>query len=268
MGIRGISLAALLTALSGCTVSADYGGAGFACSADEPCKSGFDCSAGICIAGAPGPDATPRPDGGDDDLDAGTITCLPPIELSDEFPGAALDPQWTQTIDNGTSAVVAAGILSLSPRPGSVPVRFARVRSAPFTLEGKRVFAEIPGMVDTSSVALGEFLLASQANTFYFLRQSQGVVQFGTTIGGTELITAATAYEASDHRWWQLRVTEGRVFADLSEDGSSWVNLDSVAADVIVGDLYVEFGAGTRESVAAPGVMQVDNVNAGSGLCL
>jgi hypothetical protein len=46
------------------------------------------------------------------------------------------------------------------------------------------------------------------------------------------------------------------------------VNLDSAPADVIVGDLYLELSAGTRESIATPGAMQVDNVNAGSGLCL
>ena len=267
MGLRIAWLAALVTMMSGCTVSADYGGAGFACSADEACKTGFDCNAGICVAGSPGPDAGPRPDGGDDP-DAGMIACLPPVGLSDEFPGDALDPQWTPVIENGTSALVANGVLTLSPRAVSVPIRFARIHSAPFAFDGKRVFAEIPGMVDTTSAAIGELVLASDAINFYFLRQSQGVVQFGTTIGGTELVTSATEYNPSDHRWWQLRVTEGRVYADFSEDGSSWVNLDSVASDVIVGDLYVEFGAGTRESVVEPGAMQVNNVNAGSGLCL
>jgi hypothetical protein len=122
-------------------------------------------------------------------------------------------------------------------------------------------------MVNTASMAIGEFLLASTSTTFYFMRQSQGVLQFGTTIGGTELILTATSYQPGNHRWWQMRMTGGRVFADVSADGANWVNLDSTAADGITGDLFVDIGAGTRGSVADPGQMQVDNVNAGSGLC-
>jgi hypothetical protein len=149
----------------------------------------------------------------------------------------------------------------------SVPARFARITSDPFAMDGKRVFAELPTMVDTATVAIGEFLLKLDSNNYYFMRQSQGVLQFGTRVASSDLILLATSYEAGAHRWWQMRVTGGRVFADVSADGVDWTNLESTTADMITGDLSVEFGAGTRANVAEPGQMQVDNVNAGSGLC-
>jgi hypothetical protein len=265
---RSLRIVALLATLASCRVDSNYGGAGFACSDSEPCQSGFNCSQGICEAETAEADArnTDGPDA--NDSDATEIECLAVIALSDQFEGDILDPQWTALLENGTGATVGAGALTITPRMDSVPARFARVQSVPFAFDEKRVFAEIPMMVDASTLAVGEFQLASQPLNHYFLRQSQGVLQFGTTIGGTELIVAASAYEPTSHRWWQMRVTGGRVYADLSANGSTWVNLDSVAADVIVGDLYLELSAGTTASVAAPGLMQVDNVNSGSGLCL
>lgn len=265
MHLRCITLAIMGLLASACTVDANYGGAGFACSAEEPCQSGFDCSMGVCVAGAQGPDATP---GDGPESDASDIACLPPIALSDEFPGDALDAQWTPTIDNGTTAEVGGGVLTMTPRLETVPTRFARVLSDAFDMDGKRVFAEIPQMVDTATAAIGHVILRADFNNFYFLRQSQGVLNFGTNTAGAELVVNATNYDPSTHRWWQMRMTGGRIHADVSSDGSSWVNLDSVDANVIGGTLSVELGAGTESSVADPGAMQVDNVNAGSGLCL
>lgn len=261
------SVAALgLSALpsQGCTVNADYAGVGFACSSTEPCQQGLTCDNGSCKLGPVVIDASMLLDV--DVPDAQITECLPVTALSDQFPGDMLDVQWTASIATGTMATVAGGLVTFTPST-AVPPRFARIRSAPFAMDGKRVFAEVPMMVDPSTAAIGEILLGTSDTDFYFVRQSQGVLQFGTTIGGNELILTATSYEPGNHRWWQMRLSGGRLHADVSADGSDWVNLDSAAADVITGDLFVDIGAGTKGSVAAPGQMQVDNVNAGSGLC-
>jgi hypothetical protein len=264
MLVRWISLASILVMACACTVDSNYGGAGFACSAEEPCQSGFECTGGVCVVGSPGPDARPG-----DDADASEIVCLPPTALSDEFPGDALDAQWIDFLsDAQTTAVVGGGVLTMTPRSDSVPVRYARIRSMPADMDGKRVFVEIPQMVDTNTAALGHLHLGADINNYYFLRQSQGILNFGTVTAGAEVIVGATAYDPVAHRWWQMRLTGGRMHADLSSDGSNWMALDSVAADVIGANLYVELGAGTETSVANPGAMEVDNVNAGSGLCL
>ena len=265
MFLRCITLAAMGLLACACTVDSNYGGAGFACSAEEPCQSGFDCSMGVCVAGAPGPDARP---GDGPDSDAGEIVCLPPIALSDEFSGNALDAQWTDISDNQTIVVVGGGVLTMTPRADSVPFRYAKVSSAAVDMAEKRVFAEIPTMVDTATAAIGYLFLRADFNSFYFMRQSQGVLNFGTSTAGAELVVNATNYDPSTHRWWQMRMTGGRIYADVSSDGSNWVNLDSVDTNVIGASLSVELGAGTESAVSTPGTMDVDNVNAGSGLCL
>ncbi len=264
---RAIAAAALAMLVSSCTVKADYSAEGFACSAQDPCPSGFSCDMNICVAGAPQPDGPPPiPDAG---ADAMTVVCLPPIALSDEFPGDAVDVlQWTVSDGGGATAVVGGGVLTLTPRPMFAQPKYAAIRSAAFALDGKRVFAEFPAMVDSTTIAVGELRLGTLPDTFYFIRQSQGILQFGTSVAGAELVVSVTDYEPANHRWWQMRMTGGRVHADVSSAGSTWVNLDSVAADVITGDLFVELSAGTQVSVTAPGAMQVDNVNSGSGLCL
>jgi hypothetical protein len=265
MFLRCITLAAVGLLACACTVDSNYGGAGFACSADEPCQSGFNCSMGVCVGGAPGPDGTP---GDGPDSDASEIVCLPPIALSDEFSGDMLDAQWTNLSDSQTTAVVGGGVLTMTPRADAVPIRYAIVRSAAADMAEKRVFAELPTMVDTATAAIGYLILRFDFDDFYFLRQSQGVLNFGTNTAGAELVVNATNYDPSAHRWWQLRMTGGRIYADVSSDGSSWVNLDSVDTNVIGATLSVELGAGTESAVASPGTMEVDNVNAGSGLCL
>ena len=253
-------LLALVLLQATCTVNADYAGVGFACSEVEACQSGLRCVAGTCQVSAgidAGTDAT--------EADAAIVECIPTIALSDEFSGA-LDAQWTVLLDNGTTAEVVDGVLVLSPAV-AIPPRFARVRSAAFAMDGRRVFAEFPLMVNTDTMSVGEFLLVNSAGDAFFLRQSQGILQFGTIIDGATRIVKASSFAPSSQRWWQMRMVAGQVLADYSADGEQWTNLAVVEADTIVGDLMVEFAAGTPNRINDPGQMQIDNVNSGTGLC-
>jgi len=247
-------------ALSACTVKVDYGGVGFSCSAEEACQAGLSCVDQICQVDPNQPDATPG------DGDAEPVACLPVITLSDDFTGDSLDPQWVENAAAGTSVDIGGGVLTLTPTTAN-PARFARIRSVEaFNMDGKRVFLELPSMVNTSTLAIAEFRWRLSGQDSYVMRQSMGVMQFGSKTGGNEVIVSASQYSPVAHRWWQMRMVGGRVYGDVSANGVDWTNLDSVPADV-VGQLEIDIRAGTRDNVAEPGALQVDNLNVGNGLC-
>ncbi|MCP4445312.1 MAG: hypothetical protein GY811_08210, partial [Myxococcales bacterium] len=197
--------------------------------------------------------------------DAAEIDCLPSIALSDTFEGMTLDAQWTKDSAPGTSLDVSGGVLVLTPSSANQG-RYAAARSEAFDFNNKRVAIEIAQMLNTQAAGIAELQVGLDDQNLYFLRQTGGVMQFGTTVAGTSQVRATAGFSVALHRWWQFRVLGGWIYADTSPDGQNWTELSSVELDGPV-EFEVSIRAGTDRRINEPGSLHIDNVNSGSSLC-
>jgi hypothetical protein len=187
---------------------------------------------------------------------------LPPISLTDDFEDPAIDAQWNKL--GAATATESGGVLIMTPDASVNPERWGGYRSvASYEFAGKRLYVDLPQMVNTSSDAMAEFRIGSDDSNYYFLRERQGNLRFGVAVGGAEVTIQMVAYSSASQRYWQFRSKDGNLLADVSANGESWNNIGSTATSDVGTNLWVELRAGTDSSVADPGSLHADNVNLG-----
>jgi hypothetical protein len=260
--MRGLCVALLF---AGCTVSADYSGAQFKCSESEPCQSGFECVVGVCQPeGSGNGDASVDARADASAIDAMPVVCLDKIALSDDFEDPAVDPQWNDMAQPNAQVEETGGLLVITPQSDIATPRHAWYRSATsYDFTGRRVFVEVPQMVNPATPAFASFSLGVDGQGSYFISQQQGVLLFGVMVGTTPATISVETYDSTAHRFWQLRRIDNTVYADVSADGDAWTELGSTAVADVTGNFWVELRGGTDERVADPGVVHFDNVNVG-----
>ena len=81
-------------------------------------------------------------------------------------------------------------------------------------------------------------------------------------LSGGITVLAACPYDPVAHRWWRLRENSGTTWWEVSPDGERWVVLISKATTPMnLTACMLKFGAGTYQSVAAPGFAIFDSFN-------
>lgn len=96
--------------------------------------------------------------------------------------------------------------------------------------------------------------------SFYFQFNNNTIQRFVFDSTGTNLLSASTAYNATNHAWWRINRTGASIQFQTSANGASWATLSTLASYTLGASEYrVEFeGYSTLDRGT---VAYVDNVN-------
>ncbi len=269
---RALALAALLCAA--CRLNADYGGTEFRCS-DGVCPAGYTCVAEVCRLGAPDaglPDAPEPPDGSPPPPDA-TIQqpdaappplCGRPDVFTDDFEDGVTGTMWGWGWqDTGTPVTESGGhaIFTLN-----TPDYSGYSTSRWFNLHDGRFFIEIPVMVNvlTDAEVIFHALGADDPGERLTFVQHNGALELSTRGGGTTTVVDSVSYDATGHRWWQLRSTGGTTYWETSPNGIDWTVQAMVPDPAFIGHARIELEVGTYQPETSPGQAHIDNMNGGA----
>ncbi len=186
------------------------------------------------------------------------ITCLPPTEtLTDDFDDNSLDgAKWSEWAGGDVSET-------------SQQLQITSTTSASYkgmdlvphgTLVGSSVHVEVPHVL-TGLTDAGTFLqvVKDSSNTLTMF------VYNGTLTAEKQVATSYTTvdtdtYNASTHRWWQIRESGGTIYWEYSADGENWTQLASSTA-FDVSDVYVSLFIGTDSANGSTDTALFDNFN-------
>jgi hypothetical protein len=130
-----------------------------------------------------------------------------------------------------------------------------------FNLTGSRVYVEVPQAV--TNTAIQRIRFGGNGNNFIELGKANNNLVFE----GRDMMVAiggdSAAYNATNHRWWQLRESGGTLFAEVSTNGQSWNVFASISTPSFIPSGDVRLVAGTPIAEATPGQAHFDNVNGG-----
>jgi hypothetical protein len=112
----------------------------------------------------------------------------------------------------------------------------------------RRVFVEIPTMVNTASCAQVSFNIQDDDATRYAeFTQECGMLEAFLWVGSTPTTLATTSYNPTMHRWWQLRAQAGTLYFEVSSDGITWMPFASTPTPAYFNDVYLELATGTYQ---------------------
>lgn len=196
----------------------------------------------------------------------GAGPCGTPEVLADDFDDGVVTNDWWFGSGPGATLVENGGerVITLpSMQPQSSWSGFSTGRLVRF--EGQRVTIEVPTAPNPATTA-NAFL-----NVIY---DSQNYIAIGVRLG--ELFVAqylddawtelnSLPYDATAHRWWQLREEAGTTYWETSPDGQTWTShATRQSAQLFPMDLLqIEHGANTEGGEASPGSAHFDNLMGG-----
>jgi hypothetical protein len=169
--------------------------------------------------------------------------------------GNAYTDTKTMYAETGGRLVITLGTSSANDWAGYVT-------TLGYELANDRVFVEVPQI---SASGTNTMLMAAAAVTFNdgpSIESESGRLEFRKRAGGTIMDLADIPYNAVEHRWWQIRESNGRTYWELSSDGLDWLTWyqEPSAASTTA---FITLVAGTNGAQAAPGSAIFDNLNGG-----
>jgi hypothetical protein len=255
VGARGLIIATL--AMAGCTAFAGL---------DELTFLGpTGAGAGSGVGGAGGGPVQSGGSGGSGG-GVGGSQGMPPCgkfeSLVDNFDDGNPSPWWDAEIESGFTVDETGGSVALAGEVDASGTATFRTRFF-YELKDSRVSIELLEVViDPTSRTYFEVLHADGSG-IYFLVEG-GELRFQGVFGGDEFY-GEVPYDPIEHRWLQLRESEGTTYWETSSDGKRWV----VQADEPTASLfesgYQEVILGlAADGLSIPALVRYDNLNGGS----
>lgn len=153
---------------------------------------------------------------------------------------------------------------SLRGRPGvTTGTVYAGMEMPVGDYRTRRVFVEVPTMLNTAGCAQAAFVIEDDdvVDEFVEISQSCGMIELSRWSGSTQTLVTTIPYDPVAHRWWQLRMQGGTLHGEVSPDGLTWIELGALAVPAYFDDVFVELSAGTYALEAAPiGEARFDNL--------
>jgi hypothetical protein len=200
-------------------------------------------------------DSAVRPDGTKPDGMLPTV-CGGPRAVVDSFDGATTDARWQ--VSGGASQ--AGGRLVLTPPPGVAGAASYRSRYA-VNLKDGVVSVEVP-LLSTAAGATAMVAVERGPNNRLSLEQSSGLLACHLTVNGAKSAGLSTVYDATAHRHWRLRESNGWVYCEVSADSKSWSSLRATATPSFASTVFILLEARTIGG-ATGGAVELDNLNSG-----
>lgn len=231
-------------------------------------------------AGGPGlRDAGNRSDSATEDgsilPDAPLVNCVETIAFKDDFEDGLIDVAWEDWTSGEFRIDESDGIIDMIPK-FSANGTSAGVRPYDNSdLTGKRFYIEIDEMVNTSQPIAAVMFLGQSRIYHYLVIQTEGRLQFRRKLPSetTSQTLANVAFNLESHRFWQLRETDGVIYA---EAGPSMSELDTFALDIIDSNGKKQIIEESRpfvlvesigESFSNAGSFSLRGFNVGDNLC-
>jgi len=177
-------------------------------------------------------------------------------DLVDGFDHGSLAPVWSWWNDSpSTIAEAGSQVVMTFPTSSKASVWAGFDANHLFDVSDGAVYVDV---TDAPQVALfvTYFDLYARGNTknrleFNLEGDQLQLVQF---VANSAVSQLATTYDPAKHRYWRVRGGGGKVYFDVSADAQSWNTLLEATAQVDLGAMAVEVGAGYYSN--GPGVAE------------
>jgi hypothetical protein len=201
-------------------------------------------------------------------------TSSPPpstVTFSDNFDDNSMDASKWQL---GAIAPTLSGGPAAWDTKVTVLEQGQQVEVAPMTRSGNHYngYVSVPSINLTNASAAVEVVQTADgaADTYlavdidsqnnYYIQKENTLLYFTEVVAGT-VSQISIPYDPIVHRFWRIRhiqSTDSMVF-ETSRDGELWTLRNSVPRRLAVNALKMEIGAGSNQSVSAPGTANFDN---------
>jgi hypothetical protein len=160
--------------------------------------------------------------GGQVAVDCGTIDLAP-----DDFDDGVRDPdQWNEYSDQGGAVDETTGQLVLTIGPSTSSDAYYESRGL-MNLVGRSLAVEVPAVTTLTSADM-DFEVAMDTRNRFLLRHHDGSLQAYKVVNGLGTVVLDIAYNATNHRYWQLRATDESMNYEASADGVTYTKLAEV----------------------------------------
>lgn len=170
-------------------------------------------------------------------------------------------PAWATPYNQPSAQVMfATGVMTVIPGDAPAPA-YAGLSSPNGDFQSRRVFIEVPTMVDTTTAAVvGIGIEQGNGTPYAAVYQESGMLFAEIDVSGT-FDTSMVPYDPVAHRWWQLREQAGTMFFEASADGIAWTTIAQKPTPAFVSNAYLDlFGGVDTVQTASLGTATFSNV--------
>ena len=185
------------------------------------------------------------------------------ITIADDYNDNVINPAvWYAWADTGASTMETNQELRLSLGSGAVEDKrqAETVSLSAFDLRGHAVSVELT-LISNATMKLQAVLFARDEATndgFAFVAE-QGRLYFGRRVQGNYSSGPSMAYNAADHRFFQLREVGGRVYYAVSFDGMNWHDLAEAPVQISLTSMKIGVYVYMDGNGLDPGYATFDN---------
>lgn len=127
------------------------------------------------------------------------------------------------------------------------------------------VSIEVPRTANVDNASWTALSVGPNENNYIEIFQEGSTINFGMKVDGMYSKLLSIPYEATPHRFWQMRESAGRVYYETSPDGQTWTGQTDVS---IMKTLFLEYSriymaSGSNPDQTNPGEAHFDRLNAG-----
>lgn len=190
---------------------------------------------------------------------------IPPIEiLQESFVGLGIAAtRWT--VVQGSGAVSQAdGKITFTLGSNTDPYTYTYIESPrTYNLANSKIFVECVDFVNPTQGAEQQLVVQLDDQHVITLMFDGNNLGYGYTLPAGAGSTNYKPRDTVQHRWLQIRETNGFIYWETSPDQLQWTTHGSIATPFDVSFVKVRLRAGTWKSVSGPGVASFDNLNIG-----
>ena len=103
----------------------------------------------------------------------------------------------------------------------------------------------------------------SDPNNWLVLYHLNGILHAEVFVGGSIRSANTATYQATAHRYWQIRENNGHVWFEVSADATSWTSLLDAQSPALVDAGYLTLGAAAYQALGQAQASVFDNFNVG-----
>lgn len=185
--------------------------------------------------------------------------------LTDDFGDNSLSASWTRAnVGSATIAEQNARWECALLTSAGFHYGITRSTTQTYDLTGVRTyiqFVQAPTTPTSVQTWVIEFLDDANNSVYWYYDASTNDIEGSQKVAGVETIWFSATYVPDTHKWFALRESGGTTYWETSVDGVNWTVRYSRANPITLSSGYVDFAAGTFESVGSPGTAIWDNFN-------
>jgi len=188
-------------------------------------------------------------------------------DFRDDFDDNMTGPQWSPFTSDAAHASVAETNMTVVAKTDGTNTTATGYswQQGQRSLIGCEMFIEVKKVVSTVEPIAVVFLLAADGGSTDILeiQQFTSQIYFRHVVNNMDMNSTSITFDATLHRWWRMRESNGNVYFDTAPDGKNWTQQHSIQTPAFVSAaLNASFGIGVLGIAPSGGVAIFDNLNA------